>query len=64
MSVERFRQCLTVMNLPAADVKWFPKWVRRYAGWLKCSRREPLAIDEADVIRFLKSLRASDVPAW
>ncbi len=33
MSVERFRSCLTLMNLPAADLEWFPKWVHGYAAF-------------------------------
>ena len=39
MSLERFRQCLTAMKLPAADAKWFPKWVHGYAAFPMVRRR-------------------------
>ena len=63
MSVEIFCQKLSGLPFGKNDRKWFPSWIRRYAGWLNRSRRELLPIDEADVIRFLKSLRGNDVPA-
>lgn len=64
MSVELF--CRNLSNLPFGknDREWFPRWIRRYAGSLRRGKDETLQIREADVIRFLKSLRDTGVPAW
>ena len=68
MSVERFRSCLTLMNLPAADLEWFPKWVHGYAAFPMVRQQMEsggqIPVQHDLVIGFLRSLRDSDVQAW
>ena len=56
----------TYLNLPVGknDRKWFPKWIRRYASGLRKGKSETLPVEEAEVIRYLQSLRDHGVPAW
>ena len=68
MSVERFRSCLTLMNLAAADLEWFPKWVHGYGAFPMVRQQMEnggqIPIQHDLVIGFLRSLRDSDVQAW
>ena len=45
------------------DKKWFPKWIRRYASTVDVVDGN-LSLTQAEVIRFLRSLRDSGTPAW
>ena len=64
MSVENFCRNLPSLPFGKNDRKWFPKWIRRYAGSLKQGKNDELPVGEPEVIRFLKSLRGNGVPAW
>lgn len=64
MSVDDF--CRSLPNLPVGknDRVWFPRWIRRYAGFLKQARDQTLRVDEAELVQFLRSLRDAKLPAW
>ena len=66
MSAESSCRNLLNLNLPVGknDRKWFPKWIRRYASGLRKGKSETLPVEEAEVIRYLQSLRDHGVPAW
>ncbi|MDM4019258.1 integron integrase [Roseiconus lacunae] len=68
MSVNQFRQCLAVMNLPEEDQTWFPKWLGSYASMptvrARSNPHDGIAVDRDLVIAFLRKLLASEIPAW
>ena len=64
MSVEIFCRNLPSLPFGKNDRKWFPMWIRRYAGSLKRGKTDALSVDEPEVIRFLKALRDNGTPAW
>jgi len=64
MSVQTFCRNLPSLPIGKNDRKWFPKWIRRYAGGLPQVSTDTLPVDEHEVIRFLQSLRDNGVPAW
>ena len=64
MSVDAFCRCLPTLPFGKNDRKWFPRWIRRYAGSLDRGKQDALPISESDVIRFSQSLRDHGVPAW
>ena len=64
MSVDVFCRNLPSLPFGKNDRKWFSMWIRRYAGSLKRGKTDTLAVDEPDVIRFLKALRDNGTPAW
>ena len=64
MSAETFCRKLPSLPFGKSDRKWFPSWIRRYAGSLDRSRKEALPVSESNVIRFLQTLRDNGVPAW
>ena len=63
MSVDTFCRLLHGTKLGKNDKKWFPKWLRRYAETVP-SVDGNLPVTEAEVIRFSRSLLASNTPAW
>ncbi len=64
MSVETFCQNLPSLPFGKNDRKWFPKWIRRYAGSLQRGEKDALSVAEPEVIGFLRSLRDNGVHAW
>ena len=64
MSVEVFCRELSSLPVGKNDRQWFPRWIRRYASGMRLGKDQTLPVEEAGVIRFLKSLRANGVPAW
>jgi hypothetical protein len=64
MSVDMFCRNLPSLPFGKNDRKWYPMWIRRYAGILKRGKTDTLPVDEPDVIRFSQSLRDHGVPAW
>ncbi|TWU36722.1 hypothetical protein Q31b_50040 [Novipirellula aureliae] len=56
MSLDRYRQCLAVMNLPENERTWFPKWMGSYAARKSVSSATgsegPIAVSEELVIEF------------
>jgi len=63
MSVAKFCGLLNEVKLAKNDKKWFPRWIRRYASTVDTVQGN-LRVTEADVIKFLQSLRDSRTPAW
>jgi integron integrase len=63
MSVARFRNEVASAPLAPADKEWFPRWIQRFADSLG-NPAGNLAVTEAGVIRFLRSLRDNGTPAW
>ncbi len=64
MSLESLRDHLSKKGISSRDREWFPKWLEAYASQLGAVSGKPLRIDAELVIRFLQSLRDSQVPAW
>ena len=51
MSVERFRNCsalMNLLNLPAADLEWFLKWVHGSVAFLMVRQQ----MERGDIFRF------------
>ena len=64
MSVKSFCRCLPNLPFGKRDRKWFPSWIRRYAGSLPKQPGATLTITQPAVIQFLRTLRDNGVPAW
>ena len=63
MSVRKFCRLLNEVKLGRKDKEWFPRWIRRYESTVD-SVHGRLSVTEAEVIRFLQSLRDNGTPAW
>lgn len=68
MSLERFRQCLSMMSLGPRERQWYPQWIHGYQQYLIKSMNaiegSMLPIKTTLVIGFLRTLRDSGIPAW
>jgi len=71
MSVRKFCRLLNEAKVGKNDKTWFPRWVRRYAsmaeavgGQATAHNTGNLSVTEAEVIRFLRTLRDNGTPAW
>ena len=60
----RFQKLFRQASVSEQDAEWFPMWLERYAQFLEKHGHTNLLVDRDWVIRFLQSLRDSDVPAW
>ncbi|HUG71063.1 MAG TPA: phage integrase N-terminal SAM-like domain-containing protein [Pirellulaceae bacterium] len=63
MSVRKFCVLLNEAKVGKNDRVWFPRWIRRYASMVEAAQGN-LPVTEADVIRFLRTLRDNGTPAW
>jgi integron integrase len=65
MTLESFHRCVALKSLNEWDRKWLPKWLAGYAKFHGFHGADtPIAVDEARVIGFLRSLRDRNVEAW
>ena len=64
MSVKQFVGIVASARIHENDTKWFPKWIRRYASFLKASDDRPLLVSKASILAFCRMLLAQQVPAW
>ena len=64
MSVEIYESRLRRAALGPKERRFYPKWVARFASHQQRSREETLELNGDIVLRFLRSLRDSQVPAW
>ena len=63
MSVNRFKTLMNSAKIGKNDRKFFPLWLRRYAGTVPL-QNGLLKIDEESVIAFLRQLLQGGIPAW
>ena len=63
MNVKKFCLLLHEAQVGKNDKTWFPRWIRRYASMFETSQGK-LVVTEANVIRFLQTLRDHGTPAW
>jgi hypothetical protein len=63
MSVRKFCLLLNEAKVGKNDQVWFPRWIRRYASLVETVQGN-LSVTEAEVIRFLRTLRDNGTPAW
>jgi hypothetical protein len=63
MSVANYCRLLNEAKLGTNDKEWFPRWIRRYAASVTAVN-DRLPVSSEEVIRFLRSLRDSQTPAW
>lgn len=64
MSANDFERAVKVERLSKASKVWFPRWLGRYAAYVKCGGDSPIRVEREQVIRFLQMLRDKNVPAW
>ena len=64
MSKQEFERAVKTQRLSKASQVWFPRWVGRYAAFVRSRGDSPLPVDQERVIRFLRMLRDKAVPAW
>ena len=62
MSVRKFCLLVNEAKVGRNDRVWFPRWIRRYASMVEAAPGN-LPVTEADVIRFLRTLRDNGTPA-
>jgi len=63
MSVRQFIEKLSTAKLAKNDKKWFPSWIRRYAG-TTTSTNNKLPVTVELVVAFSRSLLNNKTPAW
>ena len=63
MSVRKFCLLLHESKVAKNDLVWFPRWLRRYESLVEMTPTG-LPVTEAEVIRFLRTLRDNGTPAW
>ena len=51
-------------GITQAQIKWFPRWILRFASHLKVSRDQPLTLTRENVLGFLRDLLHNKTPAW
>jgi hypothetical protein len=64
MSVEKFLGTIASARIHENDAEWFPRWIRRYASFLKAPVDRPLLVSHGSVIAFCRALLTQEVPAW
>ena len=68
MNVQEYEVKLRAANYGQADREWFPKWLKRYHSFRKCTTKtasdNELTVSRDSVIAFSKSLVKSGTPAW
>jgi len=64
MSKAQFESAVKLARLSSAAQTWFPKWLGRYASFLRAAEDVRLPVDREQVIAFLRMLRDRQVPAW
>jgi len=64
VSVNVFYRVVAGGKIQKNDAIWFPRWVRRYAVFLKQGDDAPLLVTETSVKAFCRSLLPFKVPAW
>ena len=64
MSAREFSVAVRNSQLHKNETEWFPRWIMRYAAEFEKSPEEQLPVTEEKVIKFLRTLRDNQVPAW
>ena len=64
MSTHEFERAVKVEQLSKASKVWFPRWIGRFAAYVKCAGDAPIRVEQEQVIHFLRMLRDKKVPAW
>ncbi len=64
MTANKFAALAPSFSLPKNDTVWFPKWVFRFASFLKLNRETNLPLTHQSIIEFSRQLRDRRVPAW
>lgn len=64
MSVAQFTQVVKQAAIPENDRRWFPKLVREWATFQGRSAAQPLVVEHAAVIDYLKQLKTRGRKAW
>ena len=64
VTLAKFETLVKSSDLGAADKKWFPRWVRRYAISHRNGLHGEFPLNQTSVIRFSKSLLNAGAPAW